>query len=465
MRALIYGGLAATAVAIGSVALNLGGGGGCPGGGCPLSGSPCGGGACLSRGPAETPAAVPLANVAGQPGAFVSAEATEDPAVVPLPSDKLVAGIPGSGPLKIAEINAWLADPNNHVELKVELPLGLDEGQDDLVIPADNPLTRAKIELGRQLYFDKRLSHDNTISCASCHAPSMGYAQHTKTGVGIRNQKGGRNSPTAANRILSKEQFWDGRAASLEAQAVGPIANPIEMGMTHDACIARLREIDGYVVQFEKVFGGDDPLNIDHVGKALAAFERVIVSGPSPYDYYHQLKEYTDMGKENVAALKESDPAAYARFQEALAGAKAKPLNESARRGYALYFSDKTLCAECHGGPNLTDEKYHNLGVGMDAEKPDLGRYEVTKKEKDKGAFKTPTVRNIAQTAPYMHDGSVATLEEVIAWYDQGGHPNDHLSDLIFELGLSEQDEQDLVEFMKACSGRFPKVEEGRLPE
>ena len=157
-----------------------------------------------------------------------------------LGSPELTAGIPGKGPLTTEQVKAWLANPENHSPLEVELPLGLDVGRSSIQIPADNPLTKAKIELGRQLYFDPRLSADGKVSCASCHHPDEGYARHTPTGVGIREQLGGRNSPTSYNRILSSTQFWDGRAASLEEQAIGPIANPIEMGNTHDVCVSSL---------------------------------------------------------------------------------------------------------------------------------------------------------------------------------------------------------------------------------
>ena len=159
---------------------------------------------------------------------------------VRLGDPSLTAGVPGSGPLTIDQIEAWLKDPTNHEPLTTELPGSLAVGKDQLFIPEDNPITRAKIELGRQLYFDRRLSSDATVSCADCHHPDFGYAKDTQFGVGVDDQTGNRNSPVAYNRILSREQFWDGRADSLEAQAVGPIANPIEMGNTHEAAVATL---------------------------------------------------------------------------------------------------------------------------------------------------------------------------------------------------------------------------------
>ena len=378
----------------------------------------------------------------------------------------LTGGIPGSGPLQSDEIRAWLDDESNHVALQFELPMGLAAGAGSVQIPADNPLTRAKIELGRQLYFDKRLSSDDTISCADCHHPDEGFARHTQFGVGVDGQEGGRNSPVNYNRILSGAQFWDGRADSLEAQAVGPIANPIEMGNTHEAVVAMLKENDGYRAQFDKIF--DDGVTIDNVGKAIASFERVIVTGPSAFDYFEPLRRMqTALADEleDLDALKEDDPDLYDDYMAALRDSEAHPISDSAKRGRELFFSQRVNCTACHVGANLTDEKYHNLGVGMDKESPDIGRFEVTKEDKDRGAFKTPTIRNVALTAPYMHDGSQQTLKEVVEWYNKGGHPNDHLSKDVKKLDLKPEEIDDLVAFMVACTGEFPEVEQGRLPE
>lgn len=397
------------------------------------------------------------------PAAPVSAGATEQ---VLLGSPDLTAGIPGDGPLTTDQIEAWLADPKNHATLEVELPLGLSAGAGQIVIPAENPMTRAKIELGRQLYFDKRLSADNTVSCADCHHPDEGYARQTQFGVGIGGQEGGRNSPVSYNRILSGAQFWDGRAASLEEQAVGPIANPIEMGNTHEAAVDTVKKIEGYRTQFAKIF--DDGVTIGNIGKAMATFERAIVTGPSPYDFYEPVRAMQVAFKddlEDLDALKEDDPDLYDDYMAKLKASEEHPLSDSAKRGREIFFTAKGSCTACHVGANLADEKYHNLGIGMDKEEPDLGRFTVTGDDKDRGAFKTPTVRNVALTAPYMHDGSLKTLEEVVEWYAKGGHPNPHLSKDVKKLELSDQDKQDLVEFMKACTGEFPQVEQGRLPE
>ena len=384
-----------------------------------------------------------------------------------LGTDELTRGIPGEGSLTTAQIKAWLADPRNHEPLAVKLPLGLSAGQGAVVVPEDNPLTRAKIELGRQLYFDPRLSADGTVSCASCHHPDSGYGKATQFGVGIRGQTGNRNSPVSYNRILSKMQFWDGRAASLEEQAKGPIANPIEMGFTHEKCLACLAAIEGYQLQFAKVFPGEG-FSIDTVAKAIASFERTIVTGPSPADYFEPLLAFEKRFADEIfdlAALKQDDPALYARYLELKKASDAHPISASAQRGRELFFSQKANCTACHVGANFTDELYHNLGVGLDKPKPDLGRFEQTKQDKDRGAFKTPTIRNVALTGPYMHDGSQKTLEEVVEWYDKGGHPNAHLSDKIKKLNLTPQEKADLVAYMKSLTGPFPKVRTDRLPE
>jgi cytochrome c peroxidase len=381
-----------------------------------------------------------------------------------LGSGNLLTGIPGKGPLTLAEINTWLADAKNHVVLDPVLPLGLADGQSSVVGVKENPLTRAKIELGRQLYFDTRLSIDNTVSCASCHHPNEGYSRHTRFGIGVNGQEGGRNSPVSYNRILSGLQFWDGRANSLEDQAIGPIANPIEMGNTHENCVATLKKIPGYVAQFEAVFGRGG-VTIGNVGLAIAAFERCLVSGPSPFDYAEKLRPFERLDAEDLKDLQEDDPELYRRFLDLTAKSKQFPMSASARRGRDLFFSQKVNCTACHVGANLADEKYHNLGIGMDAKEPDLGRYVVTKDEKDKGAFKTPTIRNVALSAPYMHDGSLKTLLDVVEHYAKGGTPNRWLSDKIVKIDLTAQDKQDLVAFMEACTGEFPKVEQGRLPQ
>lgn len=421
--------------------------------------------------PSESPATTETTE--NSPSEKVEETPVENPAEEPVANKTLIlgdpsltAGIPGEGAVTVDQVKAWLATPGINDPLEFELPLGLNLASNKITGVSENPLTRAKIELGRQLYFDGRLSADGSVSCATCHHPDQGFAAHTQFGVGINGQEGGRNSPVAYNRILSGAQFWDGRAASVEEQAKGPIANPIEMGNTHEAAVKTIDGIEGYRLQFEAVFGPDS-VNIENVAKAIASFERVLVTGPSPYDYRAVLQPLVDQYKteEDLAELKEEDPELYDRYVQLKKDADAHPMSEEAIRGQALFFSPKSNCTACHAGANFTDELYHNLGVGMDAEKPDLGRFELTKEEKDRGAFKTPTIRNVALTAPYMHDGTQKTLAEVVDWYAKGGHPNPQLSDRIKKLDLTDQDKADLVAFMEACTGEFPVVCRERLPQ
>jgi cytochrome c peroxidase len=300
-------------------------------------------------------------------------------------------------------------------------PLGLP----DVYWPEDNPYSPERVELGWLLYFDKRLSADHTVSCASCHSPAHGFTDGAAVSTGIKGQKGGRSAPTVINRAYSTSQFWDGRAFSLEEQAKGPIANPIEMtshpdaAAAHKACIDCLRGIPGYVQRIEKAFKTKD-FTIDHVAQAIATFERTVLSGNAPYDKYK-------------------------------AGDK-KALSEAQVRGMNVFFN-KTACDACHIGFNFTDGSYMNIGIGMDKPNPDLGRYNVSKKEEDKGAFKTPTLREIEHTAPYMHDGSLKTLEEVVEHYDKGGIKNSWLAQRMKPLNLTKQDKSDVVAFLKALSG------------
>jgi len=397
-------------------------------------------------------------------------QASAEPETVLLGSGDLLKGIPGEGKLTVDQMDAWLAESKNHAVLMPELPFGLAAGAAEIQGIDKNPLTRAKIELGRQLYFDIRLSSDNTVSCATCHDPAMGYAKDTQFGVGVDGQEGGRNSPVAYNRILSGPQFWDGRAATLEAQAVGPIENPIEMANTHENAVQTVAGIEGYHKQFDAIF--DDGVNIDNIGRAIASFERALVTGPAPWDYFEQLTSFEKAYADDIEVLdelQEEDEELYNEYMALKKASEAHPISESAARGGVLFFSDKASCTACHLGANFTDEKYHNLGVGMLAETPDdkidWGRFTETDDEKDRGAFKTPTVRNVSLTGPYMHDGSQKKLLDVVEWYAKGGHPNVHLSEKIKKLELSEQDKQDLVAFMaEGLQGEFPKVESGRLP-
>lgn len=308
-----------------------------------------------------------------------------------------------------------------------EVPLGLPE----LPVPRDNPMTAEKVELGRQLYFDKRLSKDGTIACANCHDPKKAYAEHEAVSTGIGAQKGGRNSPTVINAAYATSQFWDGRAKTLEEQALGPIANPIEMGHELEAMIGDLSKLQGYDAQFRKVFG--TPPTQEGVAKAIAAFERTILSGNSPYDRYAEKGDKT-------------------------------ALNEAQQRGLKL-FEDN--CATCHTPPLFSGYRFFNAGIGMDKDKPDLGRMDVTKDESDKGKFRTPPLREVAKTAPYFHDGSAKTLEDAIDVMAAGGIDNPNLSPAFKGLRsakLTEDDHKDLAAFLDALSGEYPVVEPPKLP-
>jgi cytochrome c peroxidase len=286
--------------------------------------------------------------------------------------------------------------------------------------PKDNPYSPAKAELGWLLYFDKRLSGDGTVSCASCHDPKHAFTDGQPFSKGIRGQVGGRSAPTVINRAFSLEQFWDGRARSLEDQAKGPIANPIEMDLKHEACEECINAIPGYRKRFKEVFG-TDKVTIEHIAKAIATFERTVLSGNSAYDKF-----------------KAGDASA---------------LSESQKRGMDIFFSNNARCDSCHEGVNFTNGKYANVGIGMDKPMPDIGRYAITKQEEDRGAFKTPTLRDVARTGPYMHDGSLKTLEEVVEHYNKGGIKNKWLHQDVRELKLNDQEKKDLVEFLKALNG------------
>ena len=286
-----------------------------------------------------------------------------------------------------------------------------------VVVPPNNPQSSLKILLGKQLYFDTRMSKDNTISCASCHDPAMGWSDAGPTSTGINGQKGGRRSPPVSNAAYSALQFWDGRAPSLEEQAKGPIQNPVEMGSTHEVMIQSVQNIPGYVEEFKQVFG-TSVLTVDMVADAIASFERTVVTTDSPFDRYAR-------GEKNALSKLEKD-------------------------GLEV-FTGKGHCTACHWGPYFSDGRFHNLGVReYDPAKPDMGRFDVTKNPADKGAFKTPTIRDVALRAPYMHSGSEKTLEDVVDLYDKGGRVRSaNLDPLVVPLGLTGYEKKALVAFMK----------------
>lgn len=321
-------------------------------------------------------------------------------------------------------------------------------------VPGANPLTKGKVELGKQLYFDARVSLDGTVSCATCHNPSKGWTDQLKTSTGIDGQKGGRNAPTVLNTAYGRTMFWDGRAPSLEGQSQGPPQNPIEMGkQSYKQIIERLRAIPGYKEQFLKVFGTE--VTLDGFAKAIAAFERThALSGNSAYDKYNA---------GDTDALSESQKRGMVLF-----GLRQSP-DDDFKAGVTLKKAD---CTSCHAGFNFTDELFHNLGIGWsDSDKKfsDIGRFAIdvvgAKNVADQGAFKTPTVRDVVNTAPYMHDGSVKTLEEVVEHYNKGGNPNPTLDKDIKKLNLTDTEKADVVAFMKALTGSGPKIALPTLPK
>jgi cytochrome c peroxidase len=301
-------------------------------------------------------------------------------------------------------------------------PLPGDLGVLPLVVwPKDNPSSPEKIALGKKLFFDNRLSGDNSMSCATCHSPEKGFADGKPLAIGFGNKVLGRHTPTVLNAAYNDPQFWDGRAHGLEAQAQGPIMAEGEMNMGGEAVLVdRLKKNATYKVMFDEVFGAEPTLEL--VGKAIAAYERTIVTPNSPFDRY-------------------------------VAGERTA-LSDSEKRGLLLFIG-KASCTQCHSGPNFTDNKYHNLGVHKSGAEggPDVGRFAVTKDEADRGAFKTPTVREALVTAPYMHDGSVDTLEALVDFYNKGGGEGPNKSKLLFPLNLTPEEKKDLVAFMKALSG------------
>ncbi len=286
--------------------------------------------------------------------------------------------------------------------------------------PADNAWSQEKEELGKMLYFDPRLSGSNWISCATCHNPGLGWSDGLPRSLGNGQKELGRHAPTVINSGYFELQMWDGRAKSLEEQASGPIAAPDEMNQNFDELVRELKALPGYVNRFDAVFGKDS-LTVDNIAKAIATFERSIVSKNSSYDKYW-------------------------------AGDKSA-MSASAVNGMELFFG-KAKCSICHNGPAFTDSGFHNIGVSAAGPlKSDLGRYNESKDDFDKGAFKTPGLRDITKSAPYMHNGTVATLTDVINLYDYGGNTKENLSPFITPLELSSQEKKDLVEFLKALDG------------
>lgn len=327
------------------------------------------------------------------------------------------------------------------------LPLGVSPSLYAIAVPADRKPTDEKVALGMALFKDPRLSVDNTVSCSTCHDPAKGLVDHKVTSEGVGGQRGARNAPTILNAMFQASMFWDGRAATLEDQAKLPVLNPVEMGQkSPEDVVAKLRGIPEYAESFKRIFGHD--LTYDDVAAAIAAFERTQYSGNAPFDRFIA-------GDENA-------------------------IDESAKRGWAL-FNGKARCTACHAGnainPLFSDQRFHNIGIAahkqgfpelavkalkivrsgdqkqidelaLQTELSELGRFLVTKQQSDIGAFKSQTLRNIGITAPYMHDGSMVTLWDVIDHYNKGGVPNPYLDGGMQRLGLSENEIDDLVAFL-----------------
>ena len=294
--------------------------------------------------------------------------------------------------------------------------------------PTDNPTTPAKVELGKMLYHDPRLSSTGTVSCSSCHNTMLGGEDNRPNSMGINGQTGGRSAPTVWNAAFNKVQFWDGRAESLEAQAAGPVTNPIEMGMkSWDDVVTRLNSIEGYKKAFADAFGGN-AISKDTATKAIAAYERTLITPNSPYDKYTS-GEKSAMTEQQVRGM-----------------------NKVAELG----------CTSCHSGPAFNGpgmfQKFPVNSNGMYQAKyhftKDLGLAEVTKKSEDEHLFKVPTLRNIALTAPYFHNGAVKTLDEAVKV----------MAKLQLNKDLSKEEIADIVAFLNALTGEFPEQKMPRLP-
>ena len=311
---------------------------------------------------------------------------------------------------------AMLMLPQAGAAEKLVILRGLDAY---MPIPEDNPLTPEKVALGRELFFDKQLSRDRSISCGTCHDPKRVFTDDKPVAVGVFKRKGNRRTPTLVNRGYGKTFFWDGRITGLEKQVVQPILAEKEMDLTLEEVILRLKQEPRYRRWFQQVFHRE--IHSEDLGRALASYVRTILSGDSPYDRYVE--------------------------------GRRKALSKEARQGLRL-FRGKAGCVPCHAGLNFTDEDFHNTGVAWrGGQLLDPGRYKVTEREKDLGAFKTPLLREVARRAPYMHDGSIETLEKVIEFYNDGGIRNPYLDREMRPLKLTEDEQQALLVFLHSLNG------------
>ena len=303
----------------------------------------------------------------------------------------------------------------------VKVPLGLDAY---LPVPADNPLTPERVELGRRLFQDKLLSRDRSVACSSCHDPERNFTDEKPLAEGVFGRVGNRRVPAILNRAYGTAFFWDGRIPTLEEQVLQPIINEKEMDMTLAEVVERLKQDDGYRQSFQSVFGSE--ISKKNIAYSLAAYVRTILSGNSRYDRY--------------------------------VNGDQKALTPIEREGLEI-FRGKGRCTNCHLGPNLTDEKFRNTGIAWkNGALSDLGRYQTTEDERDRGSFKTPTLRNVAERAPYMHDGSLATLTDVIGYYSRGGNKNPYVDRELLPLNLTASEQEALEAFLHSLTG---PVQEG----
>jgi cytochrome c peroxidase len=335
--------------------------------------------------------------------------------------------------LSAVAVSSWAAGPISSAHAPAATRADQSWRLPAVPMPKENLSTPARVELGKSLFFDPRMSGNGAMSCASCHNPSLGWSDGLKTAVGWGGQVLGRATPTVLNTAYNTQFMWDGRKKSLEDQALGPMKTPQEMNTDFAAALARLRSVPSYVTMFEKAYQGEG-ISEETIAKSIAAFERTVVVNDSPFDRW-------------------------------LAGDK-KAMTLSQWRGYKVFNdANKGNCAVCHSAPNFTDNGFHNVGLVAGAGETDVGRFAIRKVASMKGAFKTPSLRDIELTAPYFHDGAAATLRDVVDHYVHGGVDQSNLSPNMKPLNLNEQEKQDLVSFMQALSGRPKAVVVPHLPQ
>ncbi len=299
---------------------------------------------------------------------------------------------------------------------EIRVPLGLDLYRP---IPEDNPVTFEKVKLGKRLFGDKLLSRNRSLACKGCHQPKKAFTDGRAKAIGVYGRQGSRSVPTLVNRAYGRAFFWDGRTSTLEEQVVKPIESESEMDMTVGEAVDRLKRKSRYRKMFQQAFHREP--NGEDLARALASYVRTIYSGDSPFDRYIY-------GKRGA-------------------------LTDQQRRGLRI-FRGKGNCTACHIGPTFSDEKFHNTGVAWrDGKLQDEGRFAITGEAELKGAFKTPTLREVTRTAPYMHDGSLATLQDVINFYSDGGRKNPHLDEEIKPRNLTSLEKQDLLAFLQSLTG------------